>query len=144
MAKRSATASVVLNKPINGSNLQLKATYKQAGDVFTLEEVWRLDASNALGGVYNFATEEATFSYTHTRGPWSAGGKYNFQKDATTLEAARRAGKALLSASYALADDTATLTWAERPLRAQLKGQVGRSGVRAVQATLTVTHEFEL
>jgi hypothetical protein len=144
VAKGSATGKVVLNKPINGSDLQLTATYKQAGDEFVLEESWRFDDRNRLAGAYNFATEEATFAYTHTRGPWSATSRYNFQKDATVLEVARRQGKATLGAAYAVQDQTATLTWAEKPLRAQLKAKVGGGGVTAAQATLTLTHEFDL
>ena len=144
LAKRSSTAALTLDKPLNGSNLQLRAVYKQAGDVFILEESWKFDANNRMTGAYNFSTEEAQFGYTYTRDDWSATGRYNLKSDVPSLEVAKRAGKATVTALYAPRDEALTLTWAAKPLRATLKGKVGRGGVGATSASLMVTHEFDL
>jgi hypothetical protein len=128
----------------SGSNLQLKAIYKQAGDMFILEETWKLDANNKLGGMYNFNTEEAAFSYTYTKDDWAATGKYNFQKDTTVLEVQKTEGKNKYTVVYAPKDGATSLIWAAKPFRATLKGSLGKGGVSANSAILAVTHEFDL
>lgn len=135
---------MTLDKPLNGSDLQLRAVYKQASDEFILEETWKFDKNNKLSGSYNFASEEASFAYTYTKDDWSATGRYNFQKDTTVLEVSKKEGKATFGATYALKDQAATLSWAAKPFKAVLKGNVGRGGVKATQVVLVATHEFDL
>lgn len=126
------------------SDVQLRAIYKQSGDVFILEEQWRLDANNKISGSYNFSNEEAEFSYTHARGDWSATSRYNFRTDATILEVNKKQGKSSLTASYNLKDEGLTMSWNVKPYKAVLKGRVGSGGVSAPQASLMITHEFDL
>jgi hypothetical protein len=128
----------------SGSNLQLKAIYKQAGDMFILEETWKLDANNKLGGSYNFNTEEAQFSYTYSKDDWAATGRYNFQKDTTVVEVEKKQGKNKYAAVYAPRDGATSLIWSAKPFRAVLKGSLGKGGVSANSALLSVTHEFDL
>lgn len=144
VGKRSATGVVTLDKPINGSNLQLRAVYKQAGDVFILDETWKFDANNKLSGSYNFSTEEALFAYTYNKDDWSATAKYNFQKDSSAFEVSKKRGKETFAVLYIPKEETALLSWSAKPFRASLRGQAGLSGVKATQASFTVTHEFDL
>ena len=145
VAKRSGTGSLTRALSFsNGSSLELKATYRQAGDVFVLDETWKLDSRNKIVGHYNFATEEAIFGYTHTKGDWSATGRYNFQKEASTVEAEKRHGKHTFVAAYAIKDEAVALSWRHKPFRATLKGKAGRGGVSAQAAMLTFTHEIEV
>ena len=145
LPKRSAIGSVAVDKSFdNGSNLQLKAIYRQAGDQFALEETWRLDGNNKITGHYNFKTEEAIFGYTYTKNDWTATARYNFQKDTTVFEVERKQNKNRFGAVYAPKDEAATLFWSAKPFRAALKGRVGKGGVVANSAFLTVTHEFDL
>lgn len=114
---KNTIGSVTLDKQVNNSDLQLKAVYKQQGEVFILEESWRFDAKNKLSGAYNFATEEATFAYSYTHDAYTATTKYNFQSDQATLEVAKRQGKNLYTASYCPQTEAASLTWAAKPYR---------------------------
>jgi hypothetical protein len=143
--KRTGAASMTLDKSFdNGSKLQLRSIYKQAGDMFILEETWKLDANNKLGGAYNFNTEEATFSYTYTKDDWAATGRYNFQKDTTILQVEKREGKNTYMVQYAPNDGATSLVWTAKPFKAILKGNMGKGGVSADSAVLAVTHEFDL
>jgi hypothetical protein len=142
--KHSLTTALTLNKALSGSEVQLRAVYKQAGDVFILEEQWIFDANNKLSGAYNFSNEEAIFAYTHTRDDWSATGRYNFSTDKTTLEIGKKQGKARIAAVYGVNDGAAVLTWAAKPFKASIKGNLGRGGLKAAQAAFTITQEFDL
>jgi len=143
--KHSAIGAMTLNKSLNGSDLQLRAVYKQAGDVFILEETWKFDANNKLAGAYNFSTEEAQFAYTYTKDDWSATGRYNIKKESSVLEVAKKQGKATFGMSYALKDEVASVTWVQKPFRAQLKAKFGTNGLaKDPIATFAVTHEFEI
>lgn len=124
--------------------MELKGIYRQAGDVFILEETWKLDSNNKITGHYNFNTEEAIFGYTYTKDSWSATGKYNFQKDTTLLEVEKKQGKSKYIAAYHPKDGSASLTWNAKPFKATIKGNVGRDGAEAQTAIFSVTHEFDL
>jgi len=145
MGKRSGMATMTLDKTFgSGSSLNLRAIYKQSGDVFILEENWKLDANNKIAGTYNFATEEATFAYTHSKGDWSATGRYNFAKESTIFDVQRKYKGATLGAAYSLNDGSASLSWSKKPLKAILKGNIGKGKNLTPQAALMVTHEFDL
>lgn len=145
VAKKVATGTINLDKSFsNGSSLNLRAIYQQSRDVFILEETWKLDPNNKLTGTYNFATEEALFGYTYTKGDWSASGRYNFSKDSVAFDVQSKQGKATFGAGYVPKDKVATLTWSAKPFRASIKGNVGKTGVSAPQAFFTVTHEFDV
>ena len=45
-----ATASVAADRVVGGSDLALRAVYRQASDSVTLEETWKVDANNKLVG----------------------------------------------------------------------------------------------
>lgn len=46
----NSVASVTLNRLVNGSDVQVKAIYKRTGDVFILEEQWKVDKNNRING----------------------------------------------------------------------------------------------
>lgn len=142
--KRSPTVALTMKKDLSGSDLELKAIYKQAGDVFILEEQWRFDENNKLSGAYNFSNEEAQFAFTHSRGPWSGTSRYNFRTEATILEISKKEGKSTLTGAYNIKDESLSLTWNKKPYKVVAKGRVGRNGVSAVQTSLSITHEFDL
>ena len=112
--------------------------------MFILEETWKLDANNKLGGHYNFNTEEAAFSYTYTKDDWAATGRYNFQKDTTIVEVEKKEGKNKYTAVYAPKDGATSLVWTAKPFKAIVSGNLGKGGVSANKAMLSITHEFDL
>ena len=121
--KRTGTGALTLDKAFdNGSTLQLKGIYHQAGDAFVLQETWKLDANNKLGGSYNFATEEASFAYTYVKDDWAATGRYNFKTDTTMLEVEKRVGKNKYVAFYVPRDEVTTLAWIANPLKVSISG----------------------
>ena len=143
--KQTSVGAVTLNKSYeNGSALELKGIYRQAGDVFILEENWKLDSNNKITGHYNFNTEEAIFGYTYTKDAWSATGKYNFQKDTTVLEVERKQGKAKYIAMYHPKDGAASLSWNLKPFKATVRGVVSKDGVNAQNAIFSVVHDFDI
>lgn len=133
-----------MKRPIRDSNLQLKATYKQATNAIVLDEILELDAKNKITGSYNFINEEAVFSYTYTTGTWSAAAKYNFQTDSSTYSVTKKQGKANLSASFSPRSEDATLKWAQKPYTITAKSKIGQSGVGIKGIDLMYTHTWNL
>lgn len=145
MGKHTGTGMVTVNRSFaSGSDLQLRAVYKQAGDVLILEETWKMDANNKLAASYNFSNEEALFAYSYSKHDWSATGRYNFAKDTTVLEVNKKQGKATLGASYALADGKTILSWSQKPFRAAIAANIGAGGLKVQDGSLLVTHEFDI
>lgn len=46
----NSVASLTLNRLVNGSDVQVKAIYKRAGDVFIMEEQWKVDKNTRING----------------------------------------------------------------------------------------------
>jgi hypothetical protein len=50
IGSRAPTAAVTVDRTFNGTEVQLKAVYKQKGDVLILEEQWKFNKDNKLTG----------------------------------------------------------------------------------------------
>lgn len=130
---KATTASVNLSKPINDNDLSLTATYKQQGSQFILQESWKFwDKKNKLGGSYNFANEEAIFSYDYIKDAWTLGAMYNVQKEAPTLTVSKKQGKDTVAVSMGVRDRSVAMSWNRKPFKAVVKGNVAAKGKSAV------------
>lgn len=47
---RNPIAAVTVNRTINGSDVQLRGIYRRNGDVFILEEQWKVDKNTRVNG----------------------------------------------------------------------------------------------
>lgn len=47
---RNTIAAVTVNRVINGSDVQLRGIYRRNGDVFILEEQWKVDKNTRVNG----------------------------------------------------------------------------------------------
>ncbi|KAL6777395.1 hypothetical protein ACKKBF_B21340 [Auxenochlorella protothecoides x Auxenochlorella symbiontica] len=142
----NSVASLTLNRLVNGSDVQVKAIYKRAGDVFIMEEQWKVDKNTRINGSYNFASEEAAASVTHTNGPWTASAAYNFARAAPLLSISRKAGADTVGATYAVNEDVGTVHWSRKPVRATLRAAnvTGKPAWSSLSASIVATHEFDL
>lgn len=50
MGARNPIAAVTVNRTINGSDVQLRGIYRRNGDVFILEEQWKVDKNTRVNG----------------------------------------------------------------------------------------------
>lgn len=143
VASGDTTASLSVNKSIRGNDVQLRAVYRKKGNVFVLEETWRVDPRNRLSGSYNFSTEEAVVTFAHDQGPWTATAGYNLKREAPVLGLSRKQGKNVLGAVYAVKNDELTLQWARKPVRATVRASgVSKGQIDGLSANLLITHEF--
>lgn len=139
----------------NQSSLRMVATWSpNNNNAITIHEEFEIDSSDVVSAKYDFATDEAVFSYKRFfLDSWSASASYNVRSDSTEFKATKNFSsdknheQGILSLGYCPRNEIATISYSQNPWTVDLAAGMGSMAVPipAVQSLqMKYTHTFDI
>jgi len=154
LEKAFGDGTATTDKP-NQSSLRMTATWSpNNNNAITIEEEFEIDSSDVVSAKYDFATDEAVFTYERFfLDTWSASASYNVRSDSTEFKATKtfrsdeNHEQGVLSLVYCPRNEIATICYSQRPWSVHLAAGMGSVAVPmpAVQSLqMQYSHTFDI